>query len=218
MKGRTAGITSASYKQEIARLKSAILDCPSTTALYAEGIGNLLREFGEAGAEEWFKRALELHRQAHGEPAFRLALLYWKKGDVAGTTRECKVVLETFLPRVGSGKGSMADQQLWRAHLEVTCAYFITAAYREALNAAIEGIKAGGENNQPYILHAIREMARGLLERDPGMFHAGLSVLEGHLRQWPTPSSSLHEDLYRFCLPLRAATFPNITAEKPGLH
>jgi hypothetical protein len=60
-------ITSATYKQEIERLENGILDAlpafVGSKALLAEGIGNLLREFGEPGADEWFQRALEWHRQ-----------------------------------------------------------------------------------------------------------------------------------------------------------
>ena len=49
-------------------------------ALYAEGIGNVYREFERPESREWYKRALHLLRMRSHEPSIRTAFLYGKWG------------------------------------------------------------------------------------------------------------------------------------------
>jgi tetratricopeptide (TPR) repeat protein len=201
---KTSRITEENYNEEIALLLDGIHRCRDgwnqSKAFLAEGIGNLLQEFDAPKAREWFQEALAWYRTDSFEPAVKIALLLLKLGDSDAAPAECERVLKfqhNRRQRIEQGAPSLPPNQVWRAHQESTCAHFLLGQFQEAIDSAEEGLRAGCEDGAPYVQTAISSMAKGILQNDAQHYREGVEILRQHIREWPTASSSLHEDLYR---------------------
>jgi hypothetical protein len=215
-------ITAENYQRELAVLEGGLRRfgaTPAKSALgsmgaLAEGIGTLLWQFGEPQAPDWLGRALTFYRQSVIDPTIKVALLLWKLNDVVAFRAECERVIEFHdrrLEDAEAGRLDLPEFQRVRAQREPAFAHYLLGSYERARGRADQALEFGWEKRTAGGMTALKNLVEGLMKRDGMGFVRGLEILRSSFPRWPTASSSIEDDFYRYNLALGAKHFPDET-------